>query len=379
MEYTKDQWVEMMRLGDKVNYLVGFPKGVGFTPVKEEVLFLTPEPKPWIEDFLARRAGEIDAMFRELKYRFCYLPDMVRGMDAERLEYNSPGADAGLLTGVDVKQRVHEIYRRLFDMALTPIPEKPMLIRYKWVPSEINEQITAAKQGRETNLVFSYRVLPETEDEGVMMDFFREYIENTGDESVYFSLAKPETEQDTADFYFAERVTALEEEIRTRVEELRKLGVAELVISNLLQAPKPEPSRLTITKDFRLFLTDYGNREVKMTVLPKTLYFFYLNHPEGVLFKELVDYEQELMEYYKLASNRINLLKMYTSIKDLVDPTKNSINEKASLVRSAFVREFDVEVVKDYIISSDKDRRKRILIDRKLVVDESGRILKGER
>lgn len=241
----------------------------------------------------------------------------------------------------------------------------------------IAESGYAAEQRRETNYVFSHRELPGTQDEGALMDFFADYIAHTGEELVLYSLAKPPTPQDKADYDFEFRVEQLEEEIRARVEELRQLGVAEVLISNLFRAPKPPLSRLTITKDFRIVLSDYENREVKMTVLPKVLYFFYLNHPEGVLFKELADHEKELMEYYMTLSNRVDIGKMQESIRDLVDSSKNSVNEKSSLIRSAFLREFDEEVVRDYLLTSDKEHRKRVPLDRSLVADESGMIIKS--
>lgn len=43
-------------------------------------------------------------------------------------------------------------------------------------------------------------------------------------------------------------------------------------------------SRITITKDCSVFLTDYDNKEVKMEPMTKAVYLLYLRHPEGIAF-----------------------------------------------------------------------------------------------
>ena len=73
--------------------------------------------------------------------------------------------------------------------------------------------------------------------------------------------------------------------------------------------------------------------EVKMPALSKVLFFAFLRHPEGIAIKELVDHRDELLSCYRAVSvKRVN----EKSIDDLVDPTKNSANEKISRIRKAF-------------------------------------------
>ena len=93
---------------------------------------------------------------------------------------------------------------------------------------------------------------------------------------------------------------------------------------------------MEIDEKYRIFLKyDDGTpiAEVKMPALPKALYFVFLNHPEGFPLKHLIDYREELLSWYRRLSNRTSLDK---SIADLVDPTKNSANEKISRIREAF-------------------------------------------
>ena len=63
---------------------------------------------------------------------------------------------------------------------------------------------------------------------------------------------------------------------------------------------------------------------------------------------------------------------MEDSIDDLVDSTKNSINEKCSRIREAFVKAFDEEVAENYIVTGKARTPKGITLPRTLIVDDAG-------
>lgn len=93
---------------------------------------------------------------------------------------------------------------------------------------------------------------------------------------------------------------------------------------------------LLIDRDYHIFITDANGQqlvEIKMPALSKVLYFLLLKYPAGISIKELVDYRDELMLYYSSTSTKAT---NEQSIYDLVDPTKNSANEKLSRIRNAF-------------------------------------------
>lgn len=126
---------------------------------------------------------------------------------------------------------------------------------------------------------------------------------------------------------------------------------------------------LVIDKDYHIYLTDAEGHqivEVKMPSLPKVLYFALLKHPEGIAIKELSDYRDELMEYYREVSYKS--LKEQ-SIDDLVDSTKNSANEKISRIRNIFEKtlvgyECDVNM---FIPIGKKGEKYKILLDRSCI------------
>ena len=129
-------------------------------------------------------------------------------------------------------------------------------------------------------------------------------------------------------------------------------------------------SRITITKDCTVLLTDYGNKEVKMEPMTKAIFLLYLKHPEGIAFKQLPDYRKELADIY----NRIKPLglndRVLKSIEDVTNPLLNSINEKCSRVKAAFLPLVDASLVDHYYIIGKGGEEKKIILPRNLVVWE---------
>ena len=129
-------------------------------------------------------------------------------------------------------------------------------------------------------------------------------------------------------------------------------------------------SRITITKDCTVLLTDYDNKEVKMEPMTKAVYLLYLSHPEGIAFKHLPDYRRELADIY----NRIKPLglndRVLKSIEDVTNPLLNSINEKCSRVKAAFMAEVDASLADQYYITGKGGEPKKVALPRQLVVWE---------
>lgn len=163
----------------------------------------------------------------------------------------------------------------------------------------------------------------------------------------------------------------LDPEMLEHLERLQQLGMTRQMLMHYFSLEKPEVSRLVITHDYRIILTDYQEREVKMTTLPKVLYFLYLKHPEGIPFKRLIDYRDELIDIYHHLSNRENTEKMEQSINALVNPINNSVNEKVSLIRAAFTQQIDPTLAEPYIITTEAHLLKKVTLDRSMLIDES--------
>ena len=99
----------------------------------------------------------------------------------------------------------------------------------------------------------------------------------------------------------------------------------------------------------------------------KAVYLLFLRHPEGIIFKHLPDYREELAELYsKIRGEKLDN-KMLQSVMDVTDPFKNSINEKVARIREAFIAHIDDRIAQEYIILGERGATKSIAIPRDLV------------
>ena len=166
-----------------------------------------------------------------------------------------------------------------------------------------------------------------------------------------------------------ENTDDLIEEVKIKIAMLRQRGISQYILEQLIH-PDDRLSRLVITKDFRLLLPDYNHMEIKMEPLVKAVYLLFLNHPEGILFKQLPEFRQELASYYnKLRAGGLTD-KALQSIEDVTNPLLNSINEKCARIRGAFVGQFDDHMARHYYIDGYRGEAKKITLPRELVIWE---------
>ena len=184
---------------------------------------------------------------------------------------------------------------------------------------------------------------------------------------------KQNTTNCLADENFSTEVIGLLNEFQRIAVELRKRGVWELVINRMFR-PTQMLSRMVIRNN-RIFLPDYNNMEIKMTPMVKAVYFLFLRHPEGIVFKNLPDYRNELRTIYASVCRFDDKEKMEKSIMDVTDPMKNSINENASRIKKAFVEQFDENLAKNYFIVGEKGEPKKVILPQLLITWEQ-RLLK---
>lgn len=162
--------------------------------------------------------------------------------------------------------------------------------------------------------------------------------------------------------------SVLMEEIKERVRILMEYGVRETDIISYLFNKSMSP-QLFISKNYRMFVGD-DRKEIHMEPLVKAVYLLFLNHPEGILFKCLPDYREELaIIYAKLRpwglSNRA-----LRSIEDVTNPLLNSINEKCARIRKTFLDLMDSNLAEHYYIKGTRGEPKNIALPRDLVIWE---------
>ena len=178
------------------------------------------------------------------------------------------------------------------------------------------------------------------------------------------------------------------QELRRLVGELQTEGRYDLLLKAIgvplleelrIEAAKGRLSRLVITEDYRFILEDY-HKEVELQPVHKAVYLLFLAHPEGIEFKRLADYREELTRYYMATAKIMDKEKVIESVDHLINPLDNAINEKCSRIKKVFLELMDEYTASYYISSSHTqkhiagscriwyERLKVITLPRELVV-----------
>lgn len=131
-------------------------------------------------------------------------------------------------------------------------------------------------------------------------------------------------------------------------------------------------SRIIIDREVRIFLPDYSPQEVKMPYLPKTVFLFFLLHSDGVEFKSLCNYRQELYDIYQMVAIKKNIEadKIRQVLGNLVEPVNNRIYETCSIIRKILLDIVPSPCIGLYCITGKRGGIHHILLERELIVIE---------
>ena len=80
-----------------------------------------------------------------------------------------------------------------------------------------------------------------------------------------------------------------------------------------------------------------------------------------------MDYREELLTVYSKITSRTSSAVVDSSLEAVTDPTQNSINEKCSRIREAFIGRMDERIAQHYYITGKRGEVKRITLPRNLV------------
>jgi hypothetical protein len=320
-----------------------------------------------ISDYYDRIVGE----FRRGGLEFCFLPKIAHDMDLKKIyRYFNPQADPN-----DFMPHVN-LYKDsdLLEYIVAGYDARhltPGLIQY--MGEDFDKEDT-----------YTYEYTPLSHFESSPISLIKLYVDHHGYTENVFEIRESSVEKHVetkARYCDAMRsspkmaicketrdepsVEDMMSEVQMLVERLRQSGVGEIALQRLFK-PTRQLSRIHVRYG-RIFLPDYNNMEIKMPTLSKAIYMLYLRHPEGIMFSYLPDYRNELMQIYGLISGRDSREDIRKSIDDVTDPTRNSINEKCSRIKQAFLREFDDSIARNYYITGERGEAKKILIPREMV------------
>lgn len=171
---------------------------------------------------------------------------------------------------------------------------------------------------------------------------------------------KPKPKVDTAD------IMRLIDGLRYNASKLRGYGFSREKLLSIMD-DEVKYSRIHIDSRYDIHLTDCDDRILELEPLAKTVFFFFLIHTEGVRFKDMSDHTDEIRSIYSKVTGRESEADINESVKRLVNPMDNSINEKSSRIASVLKKTIDGPEASDYCIQGGRGERRFISIDRSLV------------
>ena len=161
---------------------------------------------------------------------------------------------------------------------------------------------------------------------------------------------------------------ALVQELKDMVQKLKDCGLSEKEITSLMHTEQPL-LKLTVSRNYRIYLGE-EHKEVHLEPLVKSVYILFLKHPEGIVFKNLPEYRQELTKIYSEIRPYGLTGRAIQSIEDVTNPLLNSINEKCARIRKTFASLLGSYLSESYYIKGKRGEAKKISLPRDLVVWE---------
>lgn len=313
------------------------------------LLYVEDSFHPAINEFVREHFSELSSMFEEVDINLLYLP-MLFESEAyqEVLRYNHPylGPDFGRL-------EVAEVYVKFFAKYRLPRKGQGLIVI---------DAVDGQKKGTFSTL------LEEAELLGQFREISQKLEQFISEPNMLYGNSDI-TDSSRRLIVFQDETAVMDPEVWERIQWLKENATLRVLgkVIDELQKVTNKVSRLFVTNDYRLFLKDYGMREVVMPPLSKCLYLLFLRHPEGIRFKELGDYEDELLSIYNLISLRERPDDIRGSIRAMTNPLDNSVNEKCSRIRSAFLELISEDLAEEYFVTGRRGERKGVRLDRGMV------------
>ena len=353
-----------------------FTLGLKELPFKQEtkqVIYVEGKYDEEVNRLIVENYQNIRDYYQSCGYEFCYIPMLKNDLCKNgALQYSAPYVKESDLEELDDDNFVLQYMLHLENREKKP----PSLLFYH--PLCWDERYPEAKFQYRGVTITPFSFEQDAKLKGALQEILNDIEENRGpifrfQKAPGYSVSEEDgakvSEPLTADEEFDTESKILMKEIEERINILKQKGISAYILNKLILGENEKMSRLQITKDCRLFLPDYNNIEIRMTPLPKAVFLLFLKHPEGIMFSYLPDYREELLEIYKeLKGPFYNETEAKRSIWDVTDPLSNSINEKCSRIREAFVSQFDEDLARYYYVDGKRGEPKKIILSRDLVI-----------
>jgi hypothetical protein len=105
--------------------------------------------------------------------------------------------------------------------------------------------------------------------------------------------------------------------------------------------------------------------------MEKTVYLFFLRHPEGVEFSYMPDHQDEIRRIYEHVSNTDIIALLENRTRALCTNQDDCLSQIVSRIRSKFVTALGEDMARPYLILGNSGEKRRIGLDRTMVETES--------
>jgi hypothetical protein len=147
-------------------------------------------------------------------------------------------------------------------------------------------------------------------------------------------------------------------------------GVRDQVLFMKESALFFETSPVVVTADYQVLLPKYGNHEIKLTPLMRTLYIFLLSKPNGVRLVDLCEFRNDLLTIYRKLDRRDDQEKSRQAIDSLVYANGESFNQKKSKINTAIRELLSDPRANNYIIQGSRNEAYKINLPSDMITFE---------
>ena len=367
-----------------MRYSIAF-KNLPFDPEKRQVVYVENQYDERINAVIKRNYEQIKWTFKQANLDFVYLPMFFNDEETkEKILYYAPYLTSDIMEKAELrsshllKYMSHMENQEMIAPSLLYVPKKD---EDEW----IFQGQTIEIDGDDTNTVnqwFDHAIYDIEEELSSDQMTERRYDEDLDDiesRSQGEPHVEPQVEYSSKPSIWdkikeaawqSKKLEEYNDESRSSLEKIREEDVSEIIadlerdvkklrlrgisLTSIIQLIEENEiiSRLYITDDYRLFLPDYNNMEVKMSPQYKAVYLLFLNHPEGIILKQLETYHIELENRFKqVFGYKVLPPKEVQRINTLEYPGNNQISVVLTRIRESFERCIDKHLAKHYLIA----------------------------
>ena len=325
-------------------------------PDSNQVVYVENHQNPELEEFIRRYKYAIEDVFKANGMEFIYLPDWLEEIDDEDFE-KSARYFIPWLKKEDLKflRQACKIRIDQISNSLAPRTDSPTIVsaqgkaysvdvrpfEYELLFCQIAEACGDKRRhdAREKlyfearmNPIPGRRLRPENPVHGIIREPIRESdSDRTSDRGQILYRMRDVSENESPNRAPSEIDHSLFEEDK-ELDRLYKQArqsipnwILKAALANVLR-DREVISRVEINSPDKILLPDYNNMEIELRPAEMALYILYLKHPEGIRFKELIDYRKELERIYNYTTIRTDEELNRQSIDAIVDSIEKGLS-----------------------------------------------------